>query len=259
MKIIQIFFGFIYSSFSALLEVINHELLFLSLPNIPISSSSMFTSFFPVLKEKMSYFILNYGLNHQMEVKFYIALVCGSAGKESTCNVETWVQSLGWEDPPEKGKATHSSILAWRIPWSVQSMGSQRVGYDWAIFALVLITWWGELSESDRYGFKSRDVCVCILSRVQLCVTLWTVTCRAPLSVRFSRQEYWNGLLFPTPGESSQPRDWTPISCISCIGRQILYHYATWKPSSQGITTYKLCDLNCNSVSLSPFPHFKNE
>ena len=32
---------------------------------------------------------------------------------------ETWVQSLGWEDPPEKGKATHSSILAWRIPWIV--------------------------------------------------------------------------------------------------------------------------------------------
>ena len=31
---------------------------------------------------------------------------------------ETWVQSLGWEDPPEKGKATHSSILAWRIPWT---------------------------------------------------------------------------------------------------------------------------------------------
>ena len=32
-------------------------------------------------------------------------------------NQETWVRSLGWEDPPEKGKATHASILAWRIPW----------------------------------------------------------------------------------------------------------------------------------------------
>ena len=32
---------------------------------------------------------------------------------------ETWVQSLGWEDPLEKRKATHSSILAWRIPWSI--------------------------------------------------------------------------------------------------------------------------------------------
>ena len=33
--------------------------------------------------------------------------------------LETWVQSLGWEDPLEKGKATHSSILAWRIPWTL--------------------------------------------------------------------------------------------------------------------------------------------
>ena len=43
----------------------------------------------------------------------------GSAGKESACNEETWVQSLGWEDPLEKGKTTHSSVLVWRIPWTV--------------------------------------------------------------------------------------------------------------------------------------------
>ena len=43
---------------------------------------------------------------------------------------ETWVLSLGQEDPLEKGKATHSSILAWRIPWTIQSMGSQRVGHN---------------------------------------------------------------------------------------------------------------------------------
>ena len=43
---------------------------------------------------------------------------------------ETWVQSLGREDPLEKGKATHFSILAWRIPWSIQSRGLQRVGHD---------------------------------------------------------------------------------------------------------------------------------
>ena len=42
---------------------------------------------------------------------------------------ETWVQSLGWEDPLGKGKATHSSILAWRIPRMVQSMASQRAGH----------------------------------------------------------------------------------------------------------------------------------
>ena len=42
----------------------------------------------------------------------------------------TWVRSLGWEDPLEKGKATHSSILAWRSPWTVQSMGLQRVRHN---------------------------------------------------------------------------------------------------------------------------------
>ena len=43
---------------------------------------------------------------------------------------ETWVRSLGWEDPLEKGRTTHSSIPAWRIPWTVSSMGSQRVGHN---------------------------------------------------------------------------------------------------------------------------------
>ena len=46
---------------------------------------------------------------------------------------ETWVGSLGWEDLLKKGKATHSSILAWRIP-RTKSMGSQRVGHNWATF-----------------------------------------------------------------------------------------------------------------------------
>ena len=51
---------------------------------------------------------------------------------------ETWVQSLGWEDP--LGVATHSSILAWRIPWTVQSMGSQRAGHSWATFTFMFLS-----------------------------------------------------------------------------------------------------------------------
>ena len=39
---------------------------------------------------------------------------------------ETWVRSLGWEDPLEKGKATHSSILPWRIPWTVYPWGDKK-------------------------------------------------------------------------------------------------------------------------------------
>ena len=105
-------------------------------------------------------------------------LPCGSAGRESACNAgepgsipgsersagegigyplpytqasfvaelvkkqlamqETWVRSLGWEDPLEKGRATHSSILAWRIPWSIQSMGSQRVRQDCVTFTFIV-------------------------------------------------------------------------------------------------------------------------
>ena len=53
---------------------------------------------------------------------------------------ETWVPSLGWDDPLEKGMATHSSILAWEIPQTEEpgrlpSMGSQRVGRDWSDLA----------------------------------------------------------------------------------------------------------------------------
>ena len=55
--------------------------------------------------------------------------------KNLSVKQETWVRFLGWEDPLEKEMATHSSILAWRIPWTeepggLQSMGLQRVGHN---------------------------------------------------------------------------------------------------------------------------------
>ena len=55
---------------------------------------------------------------------------CIAGNEESACNAG----NLGWEGPLEKGKATHSSILAWRTPWIVRSMGSQSVGRDWVTF-----------------------------------------------------------------------------------------------------------------------------
>ena len=59
----------------------------------------------------------------------------GSDGKESSCNAGDPGSISGQEDPLEKGMASHSSILPWRIPWAeepggLQSMGSQRVGHD---------------------------------------------------------------------------------------------------------------------------------
>ena len=65
---------------------------------------------------------------------------------------ETWVRSLGQEDPLEEGMATHSSILAWRIPWTedpgrLQSMGSQRVGHNWT-------TEYAYLYDGEEEGIK---------------------------------------------------------------------------------------------------------
>ena len=60
-----------------------------------------------------------------------------------------------------------------------------------------------------------------LLSHVWLFVIPWTVARQAPLSMGFSRQEYWSGLPFPSPGDL--PHSQTCLSCISCIGRWILY------------------------------------
>ena len=54
------------------------------------------------------------------------ASLVGQLIKNLLAKWETWVQSLGWEDPLEKEMATHSSILAWRIPWTVQSWGGKE-------------------------------------------------------------------------------------------------------------------------------------
>ena len=62
---------------------------------------------------------------------------------------ETWVQSLGWEDPLEREMAIHSRTIAWKIPW--------------------------------------------------------TIAYQAPLSMGFSRQQYWSGLPFPSPGDLPNP------------------------------------------------------
>ena len=72
-------------------------------------------------------------------------------------------------------------------------------------------------------------MCVCQPSCVWLFVTLQILACQAPLSLGFPRQEYQSGLPFPSPGGSSQCRDQNHVSYISCIGRRVLYHCATWE------------------------------
>ena len=70
---------------------------------------------------------------------------------------ETWVRSLGWEDPLEKEMATHSSMPSWRSPWTeklggLQSTGSQRVRHDWVTsISLFTFIWWSKSVTSKHY------------------------------------------------------------------------------------------------------------
>ena len=70
-------------------------------------------------------------------ISIYLDVLVLKTVKNLSAVWETWVQSLGWEDPLEKGMATHSSILDWEIPWTeepsgLQFMGLQTVGHGWA-------------------------------------------------------------------------------------------------------------------------------
>ena len=80
---------------------------------------------------------------------------------------ETWVRTLGWEAALEKGKATHRRILAWRIPCTVQSMGSQRVVHDWATFTFTLRETHGDflVAQCLRICLSVQGIWVCFLIR----------------------------------------------------------------------------------------------
>ena len=116
---------------------------------------------------------------------------------------ETWVPSQGWEDPLEKGRATHSSILAWRIPWTIQSMGSQRVGHDWVTFTFFTFMGGFKYLWNPTYSVvrqKSESVNHWVTLRDSMAVAH-----QAPLSMGFPRQEYWSGEPFPPAGDLPDP------------------------------------------------------
>ena len=176
---------------------------------------------------------------------------------------ETLVQSLGWEDPLEKGKATHSSILAWRIPWDgKESDTTEQLGLrqpfknkvPWVNFIMVGSGWhtctnhsafmslgvgqpashvlpkcdatgrtsatWGAFSpeESIQPGLLIWLLCVPAKTlRVWICVTPWTIARQAPLSMGFSRQEYWSGL--PCPPSGDLPNSGIETTSVVLAGR----------------------------------------
>ena len=113
---------------------------------------------------------------------------------------ETKVGSLSWEDPLEKEMATHSSILVWEIPWTAergktQAIGSQRVIDNWS--NLICMHAGCSPPSSFFHGIS------------QTRILEW-------VAISFSRG-------------TSQPRDQIHVSCVSYIGRRILYHSPTWE------------------------------
>ena len=82
-------------------------------------------------------FLKKLGIKPPYDPASLVASLVAQTVKRLPIMWETWVWSLGWEDPLEKEMAAHSSTLAWKIPWAeepggLQSMESQRVGHDWA-------------------------------------------------------------------------------------------------------------------------------
>ena len=131
-----------------------------------------------------------------------LRLLGGSDGKESACSAGDPASVFGSEDPLAKWMATHSSIFAWRIPWTeepgrLQPLGLQRVGHNWATDIFIhfsclpyLDCKWSEVKS---------------LSRIRLFATSWTVAYQAPPSMGFYRQQCWSGLPFPSPGDLPDP------------------------------------------------------
>ena len=135
---------------------------------------------------------------------------------------ETWLRSLGWEDSLGKEMATHSSTLAWKIPWAeepggLHSTGSQTVRHDWVT------------SLSDFFQ---------LLIHIWLFAIVWTVAHQTPLSMGCSRQEYRSGLPLPPPGNLPNPRteprsshllhwqmDSLPLSHLGNPRCIMVYHY----------------------------------
>ena len=150
-----------------------------------------------------------------------------------------WVQSLVWEDSLEEGMATHSSILAWRIPLTeelgrLQSKGLQRVGHDWSdltctykvtspvnrgffqcflsnlgtFYFFFLPNLFGRTSSTVFYSFYSQfywEIVDISLSCVLFFATSWTIDHQGPLPMGFPRQEYWRRLPFSSPGDLPHP------------------------------------------------------
>ena len=144
----------------------------------------------------------------------------------------------------KKEMATHSNVLAWKIPGTAEpgglpSMGSHRVGHNWSDLAAAAVTElgiqviqeeWRKLLAPQPSVYPHVTCCAVLshFSHVPLFVTLWTIALQAPLSMGFSRQEYWRGLLCPPPGDLPNPGI-KPLSLRSPLAGRFFTTSAIWE------------------------------
>ena len=103
---------------------------------------------------------------------------------------ETWMESI-----PGKGKSMSNILQEYDILGELNKASEAEVSN---------FCRWGEVATESQRGLFSH-VHLCMLSQIQPIVIPWTIAHQAPLSMGFSRQEYWSGLLFPLPGNLSDP------------------------------------------------------
>jgi len=134
-------------------------------------------------------------------------------------HLERW----SWCDPPMIGLwALESERKVSLTLWITIPRPASHTPIPWQTLVL-----WYTCARTSLYYWVQ---CVCMLSCfscVRLFATPWT-HCQAPLSMEFSRQEYWSRLPFPTPGDLPYS-GWKPYFLHPNIGRQTLYHCATWE------------------------------
>ena len=234
----------------------------------------------------------------------------------------TWVQSLGWENPLEKGMATHSSIFAWRIPLGRFDYGQLRHKEASPIRAyMVSWTWTGYRSKVchrsqgacpgvrlrmlmgtpgilHSAAFHSPNFCcswvyvpgktpwvprACWgllsnhLGRLSLLITLtsesegvscsvlsdflwppWTVAHQNPLSMEFSKQEYWSGLPFPSPGDLPDPGIELRSSALQAASLSSeppgkpLNGSRRWQIPAAAAKSLQSCPTLCDPIDCSP-------
>ena len=164
----------------------------------------------------------------------------GTSGKEpaSRCRrQETHVWSLGGEDPLEEGMATHSSILAWRIPWAEEpgglwSIGSQRHRHDWSNLAHTYASFANKGPSSESYGFSSGHVWMWELDSKESWAVknwcFWTVilekTLESPLDSKEIQPVHLKGdqswvFIGRTDAEAETPILWPPDAKSQLIGK----------------------------------------